>query len=133
MVSGRLGRGESGRGTERERDLGRERRGEGGRIRLELGRLLALGQVRADRPAVVFVEEVVDEVRRERDQIEEKETGGQGARDRERGGTAEPVRKAPHCAPILHDFKPARRFGGSSSRFGRAPVGRPNGAVKTLS
>ncbi len=58
---------------------GRDRRGKGGRIGLKLRGLLALGEMRASQAALVVVEEVVDEVRRKRDHVGEKQARRQGA------------------------------------------------------
>jgi len=71
-----------GKGRARQGKLNRsalDRRGEGGRIGLKLRSLLALSEVRASRAALILVEEVVDEVRGERDEIDGKQAARQPA------------------------------------------------------
>ena len=60
----------------------------GRRIGLNFRRVLALGEVRAGRPAVVVVEKVVDQMRREREQV-----GGEQAH---RQTSQEPPEPGPH-------------------------------------
>jgi hypothetical protein len=52
---------------ENERGFGQDRRGQDGRIDLKLRGLLALGEMRAISVPGVFIEQVVDEVRRKSD------------------------------------------------------------------
>ena len=104
MTGPEVGRRSRERGNENARGLGRDRRGEGGRVRLKLRGMLALGEVGAGRAAVVVVEEVVDQVGRNRDQVGKKEAEGQGpphAGNREVAGSSNPV---VHDAAILPDF-----------------------------
>ena len=70
--------------------FGRDGRGKGRGIGLELRGLLALSEMRAGRAAVVLVKEVVDQVERKSDQVRGKQGGRQGARSCEPPGATEP-------------------------------------------
>lgn len=62
-------------------EFGGRQRGQNRRIGLDNRGLLALGQEGALGLAVLFVEEVVDQVRRERDQVGDEQTGRQRAEE----------------------------------------------------
>lgn len=72
-------------------DLDESRRSEAQRIDLYLGSVLARGEERAVRPVPVLVEEVVNEVRGERDQVGGEDSGREGGRDDSPESTREPA------------------------------------------
>ena len=89
----RMRKGQFGRGWRDSRRLivagfGLGRRGKGRWVGLKHSVLLALGEVRAAGPAVIVVEEVVDQVGGKRDQVGEKEPG---CEDTHHGGSLEAV------------------------------------------
>lgn len=79
MADRHLDGGEWGFAKECLKDCRRGQRGQNGRIGLDHRGLLALGQEGALGVAVVLFEEVVDQVRRERDQVGKEEPRRQSA------------------------------------------------------
>lgn len=74
MADRQVARKKGGSREESVNGFGRDRRGRGNRIGLKLRGLLALDEVRAGGVAPFLIEEMVDQVRGERDQVGDKKT-----------------------------------------------------------
>lgn len=85
-------------------EFGGRQRGENRRIGLDCRGLLALSQEGALGLTVVLLEEVVDEVRGKRDQVDEEQTRRECAHGWESPGAVGPLARLAHRGAILHDF-----------------------------
>ena len=88
MLEGKVWGTRRGLGERNLNRVGSARDRQGRRIRLKLWVLLALGEVRAGRPAVVIGDEVVDQMRREREQVDGEQPHRQTSQ--------EPLEPVPH-------------------------------------
>ena len=100
MARRQVGRRKKGSGKERVKTFRRDRSDKGGQIGLKFRGVLALGEERAGLAPLILVEEMVDKVRRKRDQVGDEQAGGQRACQVESPGTAEP------CEHPRHFFRP---------------------------
>lgn len=109
------------RGGKRSRDRmkgpGADRQPNSGDAPLEHRILLAMGEVRASLPSVLVIKEMVDQVRRKRDQVRQEEARPESSADE---STSDKSIGPAHRRPIIHDAPRRRCHRGDGLRAPRA-------------